>query len=243
MTYLEAINRLLRTVLVLTGDDDNLTTLTSTQHQTTSNLAQIAIQDELTYNAALFQLDTERGRGSILCVQGNRFYDLPDDFARMYGTDPFLTPSDNVHESVYEFPGGFDDLRDIHREWETQQGRPRFWYFEENDSQIAQIATFPIPDAVTAGVTYTFEYEKTRLLSLAADILPFQNDMQSQAFVSMASRRWKLLAGELQGVSLDDDAQYNTARAAFIQLQQHRKPPERYGRRYNTNAIRFFRGL
>ena len=47
MDFVGAVNRLLRLNAIITGDDDNITTFSDTQHAAAISLAQIAIQDEL----------------------------------------------------------------------------------------------------------------------------------------------------------------------------------------------------
>lgn len=235
MTYLEAVNRLLRQALILTGDDDNLTELTSTQHQTTSNLAQLAIQSELNTHAAVLNIRTERRQGEIRVRAGQRVYDLEDDFGQFYGRQPFLYPSDNTSEHLYEYSGGLDGLRETFRQWETQQGRPRWWYIEDGEDLYAQIGLYQVPSLKEEGLTYFYEYESQKLLTHKDDCLPFKNENQNIAFIDMAVRRFKFSEGILPVTRLEDDAAYSNAYITFIALLNEKEPRRTYGRRYYSS--------
>lgn len=239
MTYLEAVNRLLRENDILTGDDDNLKTLTSAQHQTTSNRAQLAIQNELVFNASLFKLRTERNRGTITLVTSQRVYLLEDDFVRFYGRNPFMFYSDNVQDYIYEYPGGFDKLRLAFREWESQPGRPQWWYFNDEESLEPQVGFYQVPSANENGLVLSYEYERTQLLKKENDLLPFHTEMQEFAFVTMASRRFRLMENTLPTATLEEDGQYQDARSAFVKLENHREAPKRYGRVYPHRTYRW----
>ncbi len=47
MTFLEAVNRVLRMEGIILGDDDDLTSFSDTQHAATQSMARIAIQSQL----------------------------------------------------------------------------------------------------------------------------------------------------------------------------------------------------
>ena len=233
MTYLEAINRLLRQARVLTGDDDNLTAITSTQHQTTSNLAQLAIQTELSELASILRLPRERAEGNFTSVQSQRVNDLAADFEQFYGRAPHITGDNAIHDLIFMFPGGFDELRMRHREFKTQEGRPRWWYFEENNSTTKQIGLFPVPDADTAGEVFRYFYETQKVLSAAADVIPFQDTMQDEVFVSMAARRFEFMFNPAFNIQeLEQDGIWSRAKSTMVRLLKPRQTPLKYGRRH-----------
>ena len=83
MNFLGAVNRVLRHEGVISGDDDNLVTFSDTQHAATSQLAQIAIQDELTelISAELLPQHAPT-QTTVPTATSTRTYSLASDFVR-----------------------------------------------------------------------------------------------------------------------------------------------------------------
>ena len=127
-TFLTGLNRLMRINGIIAGDDNDITTFSDTQHAADIELAQIAIQDELSYLVSDQLIPYEKTSDTITLLTGTRSYSLAADFVRFYGTNAsFYDSTDNV--MIYELNGGEDNLRDLDYQYKTTTGTPSFWYW------------------------------------------------------------------------------------------------------------------
>ena len=224
MTFIDAVNRLLRASGIIRGDDDALTTFSSLQHNSAMNLAIVAIQSELSDLIADRLIPYEKASSSIATVAGTRTYSLAADFVRFYGQKPFLYNStDNVQ--IFEYP--VDRLRHTIYDYKTQSGDPQHWYYEDTTSK--QVSLYPVPDAVQ---TWEYDYEKDLSLSASTDTLPFHSTTEGQAFADLALQRFKMLLTRQPLDALRDNKDRMEARARLANLIRHTTPSNRYGSRY-----------
>ena len=224
MTFIDAVNRLLRASGIIRGDDDELTTFSSLQHNSAMNLAIVAIQSELSDLIADRLIPYEKASSSIATVAGTRTYSLAADFVRFYGQKPFLYNStDNVQ--IFEYP--VDRLRHTIYDYKTQSGDPQYWYYEDTTSK--QVSLYPVPDEVQ---TWEYDYEKDLSLSTSTDTLPFHSTTEGQAFADLALQRFKMLLTRQPLDALRDNKDRMEARARLANLIRHTTPSNRYGSRY-----------
>lgn len=229
MDFLTGLNRLLRTVQIISGDDDNITTFSDTQHAADIELAQIAIQDELSSLVADKFIDYEKATATISLVTGTRTYALASDFMRFYGSNPsFYDGTDNVR--IYEYTGGEDHLRDVDYQYKTTQGSPWAWYWDSTTSK--SVALYSVPQSTYNGRSLSYDYEKSVSVTLAADTLPFHNEEAAQAFISCAARRFKVMDESLVVPTLEEDAVYISAKSRLLAFLGNRNPSSHYGRSY-----------
>jgi len=230
MNFLTGLNRLLRTVQIISGDDDDITTFSDTQHAADIELAQIAIQDELATLVAEKFLDYEKATDTISLVTGTRTYALASDFIRFYGTNPsFYDSTDNVR--LYEYHGGEDLLRDADLKYDTTQGGPWAWYWDSTTSK--QVAFYAVPQSSYNGRSLSYDYEKSVSVTASTDTLPFHNDEAAQAFVSCAARRFKVMDESLLVPALEQDAIYVSAKSRLVSFLGNRNQSGTYGRSYS----------
>jgi len=230
MNFLAAVNRVLRDNNVISSDDDDLMSFTGTQHVTTRNHAVRAIKLEVIDLVSDRTIPSEvKKNGSITTVIDTRTYDLPTNFSRFYGKHPFLRPSDTNNDYLYEYKGGYDSLRQNYTTWDTQTGRPEWWYEEENSNEPRQIGLYPVPSTV---LTYSFDYEAQTMPTSETDELPFQTSEQDEVFVAMASERWKVLAEKIQIQRMEDNPVWSSSKAALLHLIRPTQASNRYGRKY-----------
>lgn len=225
MTFLDAVNRVLRASGILRGDDDALANFASTQHNAAMNIAIVALQSELSDLLADRLIPYEKAAASITTVAGTRTYALADDFVRFFGQMPFLYDG-NVQ--IFEYRGGVDALRHAVLDYATHSGTPAYWYYENTTSK--QIGLFPVPQSA---VTWAYDYERDITLSSATDTLPFHSTREGEAFADMALPRFKrmLTRGPLEGLRNDPDRM--EARARLANMIRHTAPNTRYGARYS----------
>ena len=229
MDFITGLNRLLRTNQIITGDDDSITTFSDTQHAADIELAQIAIQDELASLVADKFIDYEKATDTISLVTGTRTYTLASDFIRFYGERPsFYDSTDNVR--IYEYTGGEDSLRDVDYQYKTTQGNPWSWYWDSTTSK--SVAFYLVPESTFNGRSLSYDYEKSVTVTVAADTLPFHNDEASQAFISCAARRFRVMDESLIVPTLEEDAIYTSSKARLLAFLGNRNPSSRYGRSF-----------
>ncbi len=228
-TFIDGANRLLRTAHVIKGDDDNITAFTDTQHAADISLAQIAIQDELVSLIAERLIPYEKTSATISLVTSTRTYALASDFIRFYGTRPsFYDSTDNTR--TYEYKGGEDDLRDSDFEYKTTEGSPDFWYWDNTTTK--KVAFYSVPQSSYNGRSLSYDYEKSVIVSLSTDTLPFHNVEEYYSFISMATRRFQILIQEQQIGVLEQDTTYNSAKVRLYELLNPKNPRKKYGNTY-----------
>lgn len=226
MTFLDAVNRLLRASGIMRGDDDELDNFSSTQHNAAMNLAIVAVQSELADLVADRLIPYEKTEASITTTSGTRTYTLESDFVRFFGQRPFLyNAADNIQ--MFEYPGGVDALRHAILDYKTQSGQPYYWYYE--DTTTKKIGLFPVPDAAE---TWTYDYEKDLRVSASTDTLPFHSTTEGEAFADFVLPRFKRLLTRAPLDGLRNDSDRMEARARLANLLRHTEPSKRYGARY-----------
>ena len=227
MTFLDAVNRILRTTGIIKGDDDNITTFSDVQHNATLNLAQIAIQSELNSLVADAMIPYERDTKTIVTVIGTRVYDLDPSFVRFYGTPVLYSATGN--RLLY----GYDEDRlrqEIYNYKTAANGTPIYWYFTGGTTK--KIAFYPTPNAVE---TWSYELEKIAGVTSSGDVLPFQTEQEAQVFCNLAAQHFRVLIEEKperQLYKLADDPIYKSEKATLFSLIGGVNPAGFYGKRY-----------
>lgn len=237
MTFLEAVNRILRLNAILRGDTDAVTTFSDTAHNASLNLAIVAVQDELTRLIADKLLPKERSTaGSITLTTNTRTYDLASDFIGFYGLPHFYNTTAN--RQIYEYPGGLQKLQvDIYN-FQTQYGQPNWFYFEPSNSTYKKVGFFQVPSSAENGNVWTYDYEASVMVSSASDAMPFHTSEENYSFVGMCSRRFKYLWADVKSdmdiqAILDKDVSYKTYFSTLMRLIKGRGDRAAYGNSYS----------
>jgi hypothetical protein len=222
MTLIQAIARIMRIEGIIRGDTDAPTSLSDLQHGATINLAAIAVQDELIEIASDAMLPYEKTTtGSIATVSGTRSYSLAADFVRFVGTAMLYCADDNFE--MFEFPGGEEKLKLQVPNYRTVQADPFAFYFEHGTTK--KISFYQVPQSVK---TYVYDYEKDISVTAAADTLPFQNEIEAQAFCRVAARRFKYIYQGLDIKDLDSDTERQKAKTVLFDLIVGKNAPRHY---------------
>ena len=150
-TFLDAVNRILRTNGIIRGDDDEVTTFNDIQHNATLNLAKIAVQDELVEFVADRLIPLEQTTGTMSVSSGVRTYTLASDFVQFYGHPLFYDSTNN--RQLYEYPGGEEALRLQIFNYKTVSGDPSYWYFV--GASTNQVGFYQVPNAAKS---YSYDY-------------------------------------------------------------------------------------
>lgn len=226
-TFLNAVNRVLRTNTLIRGDDDDVTTFSDVQHSANLNIARIAIQDELTEITAERLIDLELAEGTLTTSAGARVYDVASNFIRFAGT-AFLYKAD-ANRQIYEYPGGRDGLRSTIFDYKSQSGEPNWWYWEPSSKK--RIGLYQVPDKA---YTYTYDYERSVYVTVEADEIPMHNQEEADTFCQMAARRFKFLYERVENLpaALQQDPMYTNAKSRLYNLMHPKQPRRAYGRSY-----------
>ena len=231
MTFLEAVNRMLRTSTLMQWDDDDITTFSNTQHAGNISLCRQAVQhvlNELVGDMFLWDGETD---GNITTVASTRTYTLPSNFVQLVGDKPWFfklegaAGTDAAGNFLYEYPGGEDALKKQVLKYTSQTGTPQWYYFTDNQ----EIGMYPIPDT---SAVYRYTYEKNVMVSVETDELPFDSDQKAFAFTDMASRIFSFLFTKQPLDGINQDIIYLGAKSALMALLKKKDPIPRYGYRY-----------
>lgn len=233
MTLLECINRILRSEAIIRGDTDTVTSLSQTQHSASMNLSIVAIQNEIVDLIATKMIPKERKTtGSITLATQTRTYNLATDFTAFWGTPHFYRSAEN--RQIYEYPGGLEKIQTDIYNYATQYGQPNWWYWEPGQTTYKQVGFFLVPSSAEDTQVWTYDYNASVLVSVAADELPFHNNEEAYMFTQMASRRFKFMwadtdnKADVQAI-LNQDVSYKTARANLFTMLRGRSAKNSYG--------------
>ena len=233
MTFIDAVNRILRITGFIRGDTDILAAFTDTNHNSTSQMIQIAVQDEI---IALFvenDLEYERTNSTITLVTGTRVYTLATDFTTMYG-DPAFFLDRTQNYQIFEYPGGEQRLRLDILDYQTgQSGAPNYFYFTSGTAN--QVGFFPKPDASVNGRALYYDYEKSVIPSNSSDTLPFASNEEAYAFCSAAAARFQVMYERKKGEGLPDvtkDPAWRAAMSTLMIVMRGKAASGNYGKRY-----------
>lgn len=228
-TFIDCVNRVLRINGVIRGDDDAITTFSDTQHSSDIQLAQIAIQSELTEIISERLIPYEKASATISLVTGTRTYALDTSFIRFFGIPSFLDSTNNVR--LFEYPGGEESLMNHDYQYKTTQGSPWAWYWHNTTSK--QVAFYNVPDSTFNGRSLSYEYEDSVMVSDSSDTMPFHNNEEYFSFSDMAAKRFEFLKSKKATALLSDDATYNSGKSRLYNLLRPTNPNQYYGSKYS----------
>lgn len=230
MQFIDCVNRILRLNGLIRGDTDILSAFTDTNHASTSAIAQIAVQTEITELSSKGELPYQhKTNGSITLATGTRTYALATDFVQMWGTDPFFYDATSQYQ-IPPYPGGEETLRASIYTYRTDAGYPLYFYFELGTGQ--EVSFYPVPDAAVNGRALAYDYSGSVNVLNSTDTIPLATLDQGYAFTEMAARRFKFLYEGKVDIPMDTDPVYREARARLFSLLKWKQPPRRYGRKY-----------
>lgn len=230
MTFLSAVNRMLQINGIIRGDTDVLTAFTDTNHGSTSAIAQLAVQTEITELSSRGELPYQHKiTGSISLVTATRSYALASDYIQIWGEAPFFYDATAQYQ-IPQYPGGEQQLRLQIATYRTDAGYPMYFYFERGTTQ--QVSFYPVPNSSVNARALAYDYEGSVNVSASTDSIPLTTTDQQYAFVDMAARRFKFLFEGKVDIPMDTDPVYREARARLFSLLGWKQPSRKYGRAY-----------
>lgn len=234
MQFIDCVNSILRLNGFIRGDTDALTSFSDATHNSTSQMAQLAVQQEISELSSRGLLPYQHNINATLTMQtGVRSYSLPDDFVQLWGDPPFFY--DPIAEfQIFEFQGGENNLRNSILTYRTDPGYPLWFYFELGPTQ--KVSFYPVPDAPRNGLVLNFDYSASVNVINSTDTIPLPTIDQQYSFTGMASRRFKFIYEGKIDQPLDDDPNYRAFRSTLFSLIKGKQPATRYGNVYISGA-------
>lgn len=232
MTFLGCVNRILQLNGLIRGDTDLLTSFSDTNHASTSSIAQIAVQNELTELSSKGDLPYQHKINQTLTLaNGTRSYALANDFIQLWGKWPLFYDSTQNFQ-IFQYPGGEEQLRQEILTYRTDAGAPYWFYFELGTTN--QVSFYPVPNSSVNGRLLYYDYEAYVNVANSSDTIPLTTTDQAYAFTEMAARRFKFLYEGKTDVEVELDGVYRAARSRLYSLLKWKQAPRKYGKTYKS---------
>lgn len=238
MTFLDCVNRILRIEGFIRGDSDPLSSFTDTAHSSSSSLAQIAIQDEISELSSRGLLPYQHVEdATITLVAAQRKYNLPANFVQMWGEPAFFFDVLSNNQ-ILEYQGGENRLRNDIQTYKTDPGYPMWYYFPLGTTRT--VAFYPVPDTARAGFVFDYDYSGSANVAVETDTIPLTTTDQQYAFADMAGRRFRYIYQGKRSEELDKDPMYMSARSRLFALLKNRQAATKYGSVYVAGPLERF---
>lgn len=225
--FITGLNRLFRDENIIAHDDDDITTFGDTQHAADINRGKAAIQNELSEIVSERLIPYEKTSATITLLTNTRVYALESDFVRFFGIASFYDSTDNIR--IFEHPGGEALLQQQDFQYKTVQSSPNSWYWDNTTTK--KVGFYSVPNSTYNNRSLDYDYEKSVMVTNTIDTLPFHNDEEYFAFISMAARRFHFKLPGIEGNHLEDP-EYLNAKSRLYQFLRPANPSKSYGYTY-----------
>lgn len=184
-TLLSATNRVLKRVKVIAGEDGELASLTDSARQSYIDLAVSLINEVIQelYSATNIPLPQESASDTITLVTDQREYTLPTDLLEIRWA---LINQTNGNK-IWEYPGGFEAMRSLQTIPADYSGLPLFATINPINNKLRMDNA---PTSTENDDAYDLLYDKSLLMTLAADTFPFNDDIVI-ALIPALEQLWK----------------------------------------------------
>ena len=191
MSYslLDAVNRVLKRVKVISGVNGELSSLTDSPRQTYIDVAVQIINESIheLYSVNEKPMPMESATQNVTLVNGTREYALsPIPEAIRF---PLIDTTNGRY--IFEYIGGYERMRMEQPQPDNFQGTPRWACINPTNDKLRFDVT---PQATEDGLVYELLYDKRLSLSAATDTFPFSDtvvDSLVPAWAQMWSREQK----------------------------------------------------
>lgn len=183
-TLLNAVNEIFKRVSLIAGDSSALTSLTDSARQVDVDVAVQSVNeaiDEL-YSSSATRRPNQGASSTITLVTSTQAYALASDCVRLH----FPLVDSTNSQAIYEYKAGYDALWYLNQ-ISAQTGTPLYGAIRPSDGYIYLDRA---PTSTDNGKVYNYNYDKDLVLSLAADTVPF-NDEIFRAMVPAWVQVWK----------------------------------------------------
>ena len=238
MDFLAGVNRIFRQEGIV-REDGEITSFTGNSFGQSTELAKIAIQNEINDLTSEEYIPYEEAESTITLGADTRTYSLASDFIRFRDRRPKMLEVDGSGNSenrlIFDYPGGEEKLRQEVYDYRDQTGDPSWFYFVRGASK--QVGFYLVPDASAAGKIYRYYYEKSVNVSVETDTLPFASEGEAQAFIDLAATRFRYMRADevvrtqLYPRGLSSIPDRTRAESKLLSLMRPNAPARAYGRK------------
>ncbi len=199
-TLLAAVNAILRRTSNIAGDAGALSSLTDSPRQVLIDISVQVVNEGLIdlYATSEMAMPNEQAESTLTLVTSTRAYTLASDLVQLHW--PMIDKTNNQY--LGEYPGGYDAML-LQDPEQDDTGLPMFAAIRPTDGKFHIDRA---PTSIENGRIYTYQYDKSLILSVAASTVPFNDsvfNMMVPVWVQLFKReRQNQFDGELYRKSL-----------------------------------------
>lgn len=218
-TLLQSTNEVLKRVGIIAGDAGALSSLTDSPRQVQIDVAVQVINEGIVdlYATGGIAMPNEQAESTLTLVTGTRAYTLQTDLVQL--RYPMIDKTNNQY--IGQYPGGYNAMILADPE-QDDTGLPMYGDIRATDSKFFLDRT---PTSVENGRVYTYQYDKSLLLTVAASTVPF-NDTVFSKMVPVWAQLWRR-----DRQNSFDPALYETNLGVAAGLLSQRQPRDSYSPR------------
>jgi hypothetical protein len=170
-TLLNAVNEVGKRAAWIAGDAGLLTSLTDSGRQSFIDQTVQIVNEGISelYTASEVAQPNEQAESTVTLATGTRAYSLATDLVQIRWPLRDKTNS----QFMVEMPGGYDALLNLDIA-QDDTGLPYYAAIRPTDGKLHLDRA---PTATENGRIYTYQYDKSLLMSLAADTVPFNDNV------------------------------------------------------------------
>jgi hypothetical protein len=183
-TLLNAVNETLKRVNEIAGDAGLLTTLTDSARQHPVDIAVQVVNEGVIdlYSVSQIAQPNEQAQSTITLVTSTRAYALASDLVALRW--PFIDKTNNQY--LTEYPGGYNAML-VGDPEQDDTGLPYYAAIRPTDGYLHLDRA---PTSVENGRIYTYQYDKSLIMTAAASTVPFTDEVFTM-MVPVWTQLWK----------------------------------------------------
>jgi hypothetical protein len=180
-TLLSGVNAVLKRIGVIKGNSGELASLTDEQRQVVIDLTIQAWNEILidVFDSSEIAVPNEVSSNTITLATGDRDYALQTNVVQLRWPFKNLTTGHEIHE----YPGGWEQLISDQTIPGNYTGQASYAVIDPSDGELYLDM---IPTANENGDVYTYYYDKSLLMSAAADVFPFSDTVYTSLIPAVA---------------------------------------------------------
>jgi hypothetical protein len=183
-TLLNAVNETLKRVNEIAGDAGLLTTLTDSARQHPVDIAVQVVNEGVIdlYSVSQIAQPNEQAQSTITLVTSTRAYALASDLVALRW--PFIDKTNNQY--LTQYPGGYNAML-VGDPEQDDTGLPYYAAIRPTDGYLHLDRA---PTSVENGRIYTYQYDKSLIMTAAASTVPFTDEVFTM-MVPVWTQLWK----------------------------------------------------
>jgi hypothetical protein len=185
-SLLDAVNFTAKKAHLIQGESGELSSLTNAAYQSDVDLIVDSIQEVIKTLLTFGGVEPDMSStGTVTLVDGTREYAPASDF-QVLESNKMVNQTDGKWLSPY--PGGYLGMFEAQHQPASYVGNPNYYCINPANGNFRLDTT---PDSGQDGEVYTYVYQKSLSLSLAADTFPFHDEVVEDLIPAFAEF-WKM---------------------------------------------------